>query len=58
MVLSYETYPLLPPAGEDVTEINSSETYGALKVTCENIVQKIYEDEMYDPSPADYCRTS
>lgn len=38
----YETHPLLPPAGEDVTEITSSETYGALKVTCENIVQEIY----------------
>ena len=36
-----ETHPLLPPAGEDVTEVNA-ETYGALKVACENIVQEIY----------------
>ena len=36
-----ETQPLLPPAAEDVTEINA-ETYGPLKVTCERIVQEIY----------------
>ena len=30
-----------PPAAEDVTEINA-ETYGALKVTCENIIGQIY----------------
>jgi 2'-hydroxyisoflavone reductase len=38
-----ETHPRLPPAGEDVTEVNA-ETYGALKVTCENLVQEIYAD--------------
>jgi len=38
-----ETHPRLPPASEDVTEVNA-ETYGALKVTCENIVQEIYAD--------------
>jgi 2'-hydroxyisoflavone reductase len=38
-----ETYPRVPPASEDVTEVND-ETYGALKVTCENIVQQIYAD--------------
>jgi 2'-hydroxyisoflavone reductase len=36
-----ETHPRLPPAGEDVTDINR-ETYGPLKVTCENIVQEVY----------------
>ena len=36
-----ETHPTLPPAGEDVTEIDDS-TYGPLKVACENIVQEIY----------------
>ena len=36
-----ETHPRLPPASEDVTEV-VGETYGALKVTCENIVQEIY----------------
>jgi 2'-hydroxyisoflavone reductase len=36
-----ETHPLLPPAAEDVTEVNG-ETYGRLKVTCENTVQEIY----------------
>jgi len=36
-----ETHPLLPPAAEDVTEVNG-ETYGRLKVTCENIVREIY----------------
>jgi 2'-hydroxyisoflavone reductase len=39
----YETHPRLPPAAEDVTEVNS-DTYGPLKVTCENIVQQIYGD--------------
>lgn len=39
----YESHPLLPPAAENVTEING-ETYGALKVTCEKIVQEIYPD--------------
>jgi 2'-hydroxyisoflavone reductase len=38
-----ETHPRMPPASEDVTEVNG-ETYGALKVTCENIVQEIYAD--------------
>lgn len=36
-----ETHPRMPPASEDVTEVND-ETYGALKVTCENIVHAIY----------------
>ena len=38
-----ETHPHLPPAGEHVTEVNG-ETYGALKVACENIVQQVYGD--------------
>ncbi|MDQ3021367.1 MAG: NAD-dependent epimerase/dehydratase family protein [Bacteroidota bacterium] len=40
----YETHSRIPPANEDVTEINS-ETYGALKVTCENIIREIYADK-------------
>jgi 2'-hydroxyisoflavone reductase len=36
-----ETHPRLPPAAEDVLEING-ETYGPLKVACENLVQLIY----------------
>lgn len=36
-----ETHPLQPPASEDVTEVNG-ETYGALKVTCENLVREVY----------------
>ncbi len=36
-----ETYPRMPPASEDVTEINQ-QTYGPLKVACENIVQEAY----------------
>lgn len=39
----YETHPRVPPAGEDVNEV-TGETYGRLKVTCENIVQEIYGD--------------
>jgi 2'-hydroxyisoflavone reductase len=39
----HETHPQVPPAGEDVTEVNSK-TYGALKVTCENIVQQVCAD--------------
>ena len=38
-----ETHTRLPPAGEDVTEVNG-ETYGRLKVTCEDIIQSIYGD--------------
>lgn len=38
-----ETHPRIPPASEDVTEV-TGETYGALKVTCENIVQQVYGD--------------
>jgi 2'-hydroxyisoflavone reductase len=38
-----ETHPRIPPAGEDVTEVGS-ETYGALKVACENIVGQLYGD--------------
>lgn len=36
-----ETQPRSPPAGEDVIEV-TGQTYGPLKVTCENIVQEIY----------------
>lgn len=36
-----ETHPRLPPAAEDVHEVNG-ETYGPLKVACENLVQLIY----------------
>jgi 2'-hydroxyisoflavone reductase len=36
-----ETHPRLPPAGEHVTDVNG-ETYGALKVACEDIVQQVY----------------
>src|SRR5262249_44862145 len=36
-----ETHPLLPPAAEEVTEVNG-ETYGPLKVACEQIVQETY----------------
>ena len=38
-----ETHPLLPPAREDVTEIDG-DTYGPLKVACESIVQEIFTD--------------
>ena len=38
-----ETHPRMPPAGENVTEVNG-ETYGALKVACENIIQEVYPD--------------
>lgn len=38
-----ETHPRLPPAGENVTEVNG-ETYGALKVACEQIIQELYPD--------------
>jgi 2'-hydroxyisoflavone reductase len=36
-----ETHPRIPPVGEEVTEIDA-DTYGPLKVACENIVQQIY----------------
>jgi 2'-hydroxyisoflavone reductase len=38
-----ETHPRLPPAAEDITEIDA-DTYGPLKVACENIVEQIYAD--------------
>jgi 2'-hydroxyisoflavone reductase len=38
-----ETHPLLNAAGEDVTEIDRN-TYGPLKVACENIVREVYGD--------------
>jgi 2'-hydroxyisoflavone reductase len=38
-----ETHPRMPPASEDVTEVEG-EMYGRLKVTCENIVQQVYAD--------------
>lgn len=34
-----ESHHRMPPAGEDVTEVEG-EMYGRLKVTCENIVQQ------------------
>lgn len=36
-----ETRPRLPPAGEDVVEIDAA-TYGPLKVACENIVEDVF----------------
>ena len=39
-----EDCPLLPPAPEDVTEVDA-DTYGPLKVTCERIVRETYGDE-------------
>ncbi len=36
-----ETDPLLAPAAEHVVEVNG-ETYGPLKVACENIVREVY----------------
>ena len=55
-----EHHSRLPPAGEDVTEVEG-EMYGRLKVTCENVVQQVYADRCallrpqivvgpYDPS--------
>ena len=55
-----ETHALLPAAAEDVTEVND-DTYGPLKVACEQIVQKVYGEHCvllrpqivagpYDPS--------
>lgn len=38
-----EDDPLSPPAAEDVPEV-SGQTYGPLKVTCENIVRELYGD--------------
>lgn len=38
-----ETQPLIAAAGEDVTDVNG-ETYGALKVACEHLVEQIYAD--------------
>ncbi len=38
-----ETHPRVPPASEDVTDVNG-ETYGALKVACEDIVQEVYRN--------------
>jgi len=38
-----ETHARVPAAGEHVTDVNG-ETYGALKVACEDIVQEIYGD--------------
>jgi 2'-hydroxyisoflavone reductase len=38
-----ETHPRRPPADEDVNEVNG-ETYGALKVACEDIVQQTCGD--------------
>lgn len=36
-----EDHPLLPPAGDDVAEIDDS-TYGPLKVACERVVQAAF----------------
>ena len=38
-----ESHPRLPPAGEDVTEIDAR-TYGPPKVACEDVVSRIYGD--------------
>lgn len=38
-----ETHPRLQPASEEVTDIDD-DTYGTLKVTCENIVLEAYAD--------------
>lgn len=38
-----EENPTMTPAAEDVTEIDG-DTYGPLKVTCENIVRRLYGD--------------
>ncbi len=38
-----ETEPRQTPAGEDVTVVDR-DTYGALKVTCENIIQQVFGD--------------
>jgi 2'-hydroxyisoflavone reductase len=38
-----ETHARILPVAEDVTAVNG-ETYGALKVTCENLVHEIYGD--------------
>ena len=38
-----ETHPRMAPAGEHVLDVNG-ETYGALKVACEDIVQQVYGD--------------
>lgn len=40
-----EDDPLLPEAGEDVTEV-TGETYGPLKVTCERIVREVLGDRV------------
>lgn len=37
----FESHPRQSPVPEDVTEVNG-ETYGALKVACENLVHEIY----------------
>lgn len=36
-----ETTPRQPPAAEDITDVNG-DTYGALKVACEDIVEAVY----------------
>ncbi|HWB19728.1 MAG TPA: NAD-dependent epimerase/dehydratase family protein [Phycisphaerales bacterium] len=38
-----ESHPRLPPAPDDVTELNN-QTYGAAKVACENLLETIYRD--------------
>jgi 2'-hydroxyisoflavone reductase len=38
-----ETHARVPAAGEHVTEVNG-ETYGALKVACEDILEELYGD--------------
>jgi 2'-hydroxyisoflavone reductase len=39
-----EIHPRVAPASEDVTEVNS-DTYGPLKVTCEDIIEQVYADK-------------
>ena len=38
-----ETHPCVIPVSEDVTDVNA-ETYGRLKVTCENLIHDLYGD--------------
>ena len=56
-----ESSPLFSPAGEDVTEI-TNETYGPLKVTCEQVAGELFGDRLtiirptYVIGPWDYTR--
>ncbi len=56
-----ESSPLLAPAAEDVDEI-TNDTYGPLKVTCEQVASELYGEELtivrptYVIGPWDYTR--